>query len=81
MSFPLTEHRNMPLEDAVPLILRNYEAYMRGEKLPAPLSTPIPVVSSSVSLSERHPEAIQVRAVLCTVNIEMTYILHLYLAK
>lgn len=52
----------MPLEDAVPLIMRNFEAYMRGEKLPAPVPTPISVVSSSVPLSERHPEAIQVRA-------------------
>jgi len=52
----------MPLDDAVPLIMRDYEAYMRGEKMPATIPTPISVVSSSVPLSERHPEAIQVRA-------------------
>ncbi|KAJ9583891.1 hypothetical protein L9F63_021768, partial [Diploptera punctata] len=58
------EHRNMPLDDAVPLIMRNYEAYIRGEKLSAPISTSIPVVSSSIPLSERHPEAIQTNSVL-----------------
>jgi hypothetical protein len=60
----------MPLEDAVPLIMRNFEAYMRGEKLAAPVPTPISVVSTSVPLSERHPEAIQVRADLTHLAAE-----------
>lgn len=62
----------MPLDDAVPLIMRDYEAYMRGEKMPAtiPTPTPISVVSSSVPLSERHPEAIQVRAGLTHLAAE-----------
>lgn len=60
----------MPLEDAVPLIMRNFEAYVRGEKLPAPIPTPISVVSSSVPLTERHPEAIQVRADLIHLAAE-----------
>lgn len=43
---------------------------MRGEKLPATVPTPISVVSSSVPLSERHPEAIQVRADLTHLAAE-----------
>ncbi|PSN47354.1 hypothetical protein C0J52_06551 [Blattella germanica] len=66
------EHRNMPLDDAVPLILRNYEAYIRGEKLPAPISTPLPVVSSNVPLTERHPEAIQMLLNLLSDNRQLT---------
>jgi len=60
----------MPLDDAVPLIMRDYEAYMRGEKMPATIPTPISVVSSSAPLSERHPEAIQVRAGLTHLAAE-----------
>lgn len=61
----------MPLDDAIPLIMRNFEAYMRGEKMPAAIPTPISVVSSSVPLSERHPEAIQVRADLIHLATQM----------
>lgn len=62
----------MPLDDAVPLIMRDYEAYMRGEKMPATIPTPISVVSSSVPLSERHPEAIQVLLNLLGDNRQLT---------
>ncbi|XP_069692035.1 nuclear receptor coactivator 5-like isoform X2 [Periplaneta americana] len=66
------EHRNMPLEDAVPLIMRNFEAYMRGEKMPTTIPTPISVVSSSVPLTDRHPEAIQVLLNLLSDNRQLT---------
>jgi hypothetical protein len=44
---------------------------MRGEKMPAAIPTPISVVSRSVPLSERHPEAIQVRAHLVLLAAQM----------
>lgn len=44
---------------------------MRGEKMLAAIPTPISVVSSSVPLSERHPEAIQVRADLIHLAAQM----------
>lgn len=44
------EHRNMPLEDALILIMKNFEGYMRGDKLGAP----------GVGNMERHPENMQV---------------------
>lgn len=40
----------MPLEDAIILITKNFDAYMRGDKMGAPVS----------ANAERHPENMQV---------------------
>lgn len=54
--FDLTEHRNMPIDDAVALIARNFDTYMRGEKnAPSTVS-----IASTAVAAERHPEAVQV---------------------
>lgn len=46
----------MPTEDALVLITRNFDAYMRGEKAGQnPLGTGVN------ALSDRHPEAVQVK--------------------
>uniref|UniRef100_A0A1Y1MM75 Uncharacterized protein n=1 Tax=Photinus pyralis TaxID=7054 RepID=A0A1Y1MM75_PHOPY len=58
------EHRNMPIEDAITLIGRNFEAYMRGEK-PVSLGT-------GASLMSRHPENIQMILNLLAENRQMT---------
>lgn len=53
--FILLEHRNMPVDDAIVLITRNFDAYMRGEKM-----GPVAGSNGSGSLTDRHPEPIQV---------------------
>lgn len=50
----ILEHRNMPIEDALILMSRNYEAYMKGEHLPAENT-------GQMSLLDRHPTPMQVR--------------------
>ncbi|XP_019763527.2 nuclear receptor coactivator 5 [Dendroctonus ponderosae] len=54
------EHRNMPLEDAVLLVQRNFEAYMRGEKAPEN--------AVKMSLSDRHPIPVQMLLNLLAEN-------------
>lgn len=63
------EHRNMPVDDAIQLIARNFDTYVRGEKSggqstvaigPAPLA------------NERHPEAIQILLNLLADNRQLT---------
>lgn len=49
------EHRNMPIEDALVLITRNFDAYMRGEQTGRNANG-----TGVTSLSDRHPEGIQV---------------------
>lgn len=49
------EHRNMPIEDALLLITRNFDAYMRGEQMGRNGNG-----TGVSSLSDRHPEGIQV---------------------
>nr|CAD7197214.1 unnamed protein product [Timema douglasi] len=69
------EHRNMPLEDAIPLITRNFEAYMRGEKLAGTVPLPVPVIPAAKptgGLLERHPEAMQVLLNLLSDNRQLT---------
>ncbi|CAG9856674.1 unnamed protein product [Phyllotreta striolata] len=45
------EHRNMPVEDAIILISRDFEAYMKGE--------PMQSDPSQMTLLDRHPNPIQ----------------------
>lgn len=52
------EHRNMPIEDALILITRNFDAYMRGEQ------TGLNSTTGINSLADRHPEGIQVSALI-----------------
>ncbi|KAK7865812.1 hypothetical protein R5R35_001273 [Gryllus longicercus] len=69
------EHRNMPLEDAVPLIKRNFEAYRSGEKSStAAVPTAVAVVPAGLPAptSDRHPEAIQVLLGLLADNRQLT---------
>ncbi|XP_049862165.1 nuclear receptor coactivator 5 isoform X2 [Schistocerca gregaria] len=88
------EHRNMPLEDAIPMIQRDFKAHMRGEKpagppvpgptqgptapvsagpsVPAPISVVPAAPSVGPSLSDRHPEAIQVLLNLLADNRQLT---------
>lgn len=43
----------MPIDDALMLITRNFDAYMRGEQLP-------PSATVTPTLTDRHSEQIQV---------------------
>lgn len=45
----------MPIEDALTLITRNFDAYMRGEQTASGAQN-----MGTNSLSDRHPEALQV---------------------
>lgn len=67
IAFGLTEHRNMPLEDALAFISRNFDAYLRGERGqgPGPVSVGGPV-------PDRHPEAIQTLLNLLRENRQLT---------
>ncbi|XP_044756326.1 nuclear receptor coactivator 5 [Coccinella septempunctata] len=47
------EHRNMPVDDALLFITRNFEAYMRGEKIIAADN------ESQMTIYDKHPTAIQ----------------------
>ncbi|XP_022908046.1 uncharacterized protein [Onthophagus taurus] len=58
------EHRNMPIEDAMILITRNFDAYMRGEKFETD--------GPAVSLTEKHPEAVQMIFNLLAENRQIT---------
>lgn len=68
------EHRNMPLEDAVPLIKRNFEAYRSGEKGATAVPTAVAVAPAGLPAptSDRHPEAIQVLLSLLADNRQLT---------
>lgn len=48
----------MPLEDALILIIRNFEAYMRGET--TPVEKP-----GEMTLNDKHPVAMQVTFISC----------------
>jgi len=61
------EHRNMPIEDAIVLITRNFDAYMRGEKT----TTGLPGTGLE-SLTERHPEQLQMLFNLLAENRQIT---------
>ncbi|KAK4876514.1 hypothetical protein RN001_009020 [Aquatica leii] len=58
------EHRNIPVEDAITLISRNFDAYMRGEKSTSP--------GAGTSLLDRHPEGIQMILNLLAENRQLT---------
>ncbi|KAF5299876.1 hypothetical protein FQA39_LY11413 [Lamprigera yunnana] len=58
------EHRNMPVEDALILITRNFDAYMRGEKSVSP--------GLGASIMDRHPENIQMVLNLLAENRQLT---------
>lgn len=49
----VSEHRNMPIEDALILISRNFEGYMKGEHLPAENL-------AEMTILDRHPQSVQV---------------------
>ncbi|XP_075224665.1 nuclear receptor coactivator protein neosin isoform X2 [Lycorma delicatula] len=59
------EHRNMPMDDAISLIMRNFELYLRGERAGVP---GLPLGSSI----DRHPEAIQTLLNLLQQNRQLT---------
>lgn len=61
-----TEHRNMPLEDALVFIARSFDTYLRGER------GGIGAVGSSQSVPDRHPEAIQTLLNLLRENRQLT---------
>ncbi|CAG9770506.1 unnamed protein product [Ceutorhynchus assimilis] len=58
------EHRNMPIDDALLLMQRNFEAYMRGEKAPED--------PSKMSLADRHPAPIQMLFNLLAENRQLS---------
>ncbi|KAK9745935.1 RNA recognition motif [Popillia japonica] len=60
------EHRNMPIEDAIILLTRNFEAYMKGEMFEKE--------GRMASLAEKHPEAIQMLLNLLAENRLLTAI-------
>lgn len=59
----ITEHRNMPVEDAIDLISRDFTNYKSGGRS-VPLNTPL--------ASERHPDAIQVLLNMLADNHQLT---------
>lgn len=59
----LPEHRNMPLEDAISLLARNFDAYLLREKASRPSEVSVVPATgplTAINLTDRHPEAIQV---------------------
>ncbi|KAK5642265.1 hypothetical protein RI129_008432 [Pyrocoelia pectoralis] len=60
------EHRNMPIDDAITLIGRNFEAYMRGDKCTNQ--------GTGASLLSRHPENIQMILNLLAENRQTTLV-------
>ncbi|XP_050300573.1 nuclear receptor coactivator 5 [Anthonomus grandis grandis] len=58
------EHRNMPIDDALLLVQRNFEAYMRGEKAPED--------PNKMTLADRHPAPIQMLFNLLAENRMLT---------
>lgn len=63
----LPEHRNMPLEDAINLLARNFDAYLLREKASRPSEVSVVPATgplTAVNLTDRHPEAIQVSILL-----------------
>lgn len=50
----------MPLDDAVNMIVKNFEAYTKGERIAVvPPAGAVPVTAAGLPLGEKHPEAIQ----------------------
>lgn len=61
------EHRNMPVEDALILISRNFESYMKGEQF-------APENAITLSLNDRHPSSIQMLFNLLAENRQLSSI-------
>ncbi|RZC39543.1 uncharacterized protein BDFB_003984 [Asbolus verrucosus] len=62
------EHRNMPIEDALVLITRNFDAYMRGEKPSNETLGP----GGVLNISDRHPTSMQLLLNLLAENRQIT---------
>lgn len=61
------EHRNIPLDDAILLITRNFDAYMRGEKT-------CPDSLDKLSVHDKHPHNMQVLINIVAENRTITSI-------
>nr|XP_023025330.1 nuclear receptor coactivator 5 [Leptinotarsa decemlineata] len=59
------EHRNMPIDDAMILISRNYESYMKGDLAPSEQS-------GQMKLLDRHPNNMQILLNLLSENRQIT---------
>ncbi|KAL0271558.1 UNVERIFIED_CONTAM: hypothetical protein PYX00_008615 [Menopon gallinae] len=69
------EHRNMPLEDAISLLARNFDSYLLREKASRPSEVNVVPAAgplTAVNLTDRHPEAIQVLLNLLADNRQLT---------
>lgn len=53
------EHRNMPVEDAIDFLVKNFQHYMRGGRNPELMADSNPVAISAPKLANRHSEAAQ----------------------
>lgn len=53
------EHRNMPLDDAIEFMFKNFQQLIRGEKVAGDLDDQQSQLSSIPLSSTRHPESIQ----------------------
>ncbi|CAH1366178.1 hypothetical protein MTP99_007574 [Tenebrio molitor] len=62
------EHRNMPIEDALVLITRNFDGYMRGDKT----STEILGPGGVMNVSDRHPTSMQLLLNLLAENRQIS---------
>ncbi|XP_057652609.1 nuclear receptor coactivator 5 isoform X1 [Diorhabda carinulata] len=60
------EHRNMPIDDAMILISRDFEAYMKGDR--------VPVDPNHMTLNDRHPAQMQMLLSLLSENRQITSI-------
>lgn len=71
--FFVLEHRNMPLDDALALIVKNFEAYMKGERSPViPPVGAVPVTAAGIPLGDKHPEMIQALLNILVENRPLT---------
>lgn len=65
----------MPLDDALAMIVKNFEAYMKGERNPViPPSGAVPVTAAGIPLGEKHPEGIQTLLKILVENRPLTVV-------
>lgn len=62
----------MPVEDAIAMIARNFDLYMRGEKGLGPGPVPVVPAGGLAPNLDRHPEAIQTLLNLLKENRQLT---------
>lgn len=75
------EHRNMPLDDAIEFLFKNFQQLMRGEKVTGDLDDQNSQLDSVPFSSTRHPESIQHLINLLAENRTLTVLQYDALSK